>query len=113
MNTTAPVAVIADVIGSRKQGDRTEVQRSAEAALDRIAEAVPPLEPFRATVGDEFQAIYASRSQALGATLFAGLIAAKGIVRFPENRAADAKSRWALSLPAPNLRKSCAPAGQR
>lgn len=74
MNATVPVALIADVIGSRRQGNRDEVQRSAEAALDRIAEAVPPAEPFRATVGDEFQAVYASRNEALRATLFAGLL---------------------------------------
>lgn len=73
MVDSTPVALIADVIGSRRRANRTEVQRSVEAALDRVAEVIAPLQPFRATVGDEFQAVYASRSEALRATLLAGL----------------------------------------
>ncbi|WP_120004750.1 SatD family protein [Nesterenkonia muleiensis] len=83
MDQDAPVALIADVIGSRQQADRAELQRGVEAALDRIAEAVPPTAPFRATVGDEFQAVYATRNEALRATLFAGLLPQHGdLLRF-------------------------------
>ena len=78
MDQAVPVALIVDVIGSRSQGDRAEVQRAVEAALDRIAETVPPAASFRATVGDEFQAVYASRNAALRATLLAGLLPQEG-----------------------------------
>ena len=78
MAENVPVALIADVIGSRSQGDRAEVQRAVEAVLDRTAEAVPPAAPFRATAGDEFQAVYSSRNEALRATLFAGLLPQDG-----------------------------------
>jgi hypothetical protein len=74
MSDTAPVALIADVIGSRGHTDRNEVQRSVEDALELIAQVAPPVQAFRATVGDEFQAVYSSRNAALRATLFAGLL---------------------------------------
>jgi hypothetical protein len=83
MSDTAPVALIADVIGSRGHTDRNEVQRSVEDALELIAQAVPPVQAFRATVGDEFQAVYPSRNAALRATLFAGLLPQDGpLLRF-------------------------------
>ncbi|NDK30697.1 SatD family protein [Nesterenkonia haasae] len=83
MNATVPVALIADVIDSRSHTDRKHVQRSAEDALDAVANIVPPAEAFHATVGDEFQAVYASRNDALRATLFAGLLPQLGpLLRF-------------------------------
>ncbi|RJN31101.1 SatD family protein [Nesterenkonia natronophila] len=83
MSYTAPVALIVDVIGSRGHADRNEVQRSVEDALEHIGQAVPPTQEFRATVGDEFQAVYASRNAALRATLFAGLLPQDGpLLRF-------------------------------
>jgi hypothetical protein len=83
MSDTAPVALIADVIGSRGHTDRNKVQRTVEDALELIGQAVPPVQAFRATVGDEFQAVYPSRNAALRATLFAGLLPQDGpLLRF-------------------------------
>lgn len=79
MNDARPVAVIADVIGSRSHEDRGHVQRTVEHVLDRTADVVVPIEAFRATVGDEFQAVYASRNDALRATFFAGLLSRQGV----------------------------------
>lgn len=72
------MAVIADVIASRSHGDRGEVQRVVEETLAQAAEVVPPLEPFRATVGDELQAVFSSRQDALRATLYASLLVPDG-----------------------------------
>lgn len=83
MAKEAPVAVIADVIGSRRQADRAELQQQMETLLKQVADAVPPAVRFRATVGDEFQAVYASCQDALRATLFAGLFPQYGdLLRF-------------------------------
>ncbi|TLP79361.1 SatD family protein [Nesterenkonia sphaerica] len=80
---TVPVALIADVIGSREHPDRYEVQRAVEDTLARISKVAPPVQDFHATVGDEFQALYPSRHAALRATLFAGLLPQQGpLLRF-------------------------------
>ena len=72
------VAVIADVIGSRSYPDRSVVQRRIEHLLTTIAETYPPINPFSPTVGDELQAVYSSRNQALAATLYAALLHEEG-----------------------------------
>lgn len=71
------VAVIADVIGSRSYPDRSQVQHHIEHLLTSIAETFPAIKPFAPTVGDEFQAVYGSRNQALAATAYAGLLRAE------------------------------------
>lgn len=68
------VAVIADVIRSRSYPDRSAVQHQVEDLLTTIAETFPPIKPFTPTVGDELQAVYASRNDALAATLLAALM---------------------------------------
>lgn len=68
------VAVIADVIRSRSYSDRSAVQRRTEHLLTTITETFPPIKPFSPTVGDELQAVYGSRNQALAATLYAALL---------------------------------------
>lgn len=75
MVDTVPTALIADVVGSRAGGERAEVQRSVEQLLLRVSDVVAPVQPFIATVGDEFQAVYSSRNSALRATLYASLLA--------------------------------------
>lgn len=75
MVDAVPTALIADVIGSRAGGERAEVQRGVEQLLLRVSEVEAPLQPFTATVGDEFQAVYSSRNGALRATLYASLLA--------------------------------------
>lgn len=83
MTQEAPVAVIADVIASRQQADRAELQENLEAALAKVSDMVEPVAPFRATVGDEFQAVYGTRDQALRATGYAGLLPELGaLLRF-------------------------------
>ncbi|WP_300342922.1 SatD family protein [Nesterenkonia sp.] len=72
------VAVIADVIDSRSYPDRSAVQQQVEQLLQRISDAYPPLRAFTPTVGDELQAVYSSRAEALAATLYAGLLHESG-----------------------------------
>lgn len=72
------VAVIADVIRSRSYDDRSEVQSAVERLLAAVAAALPPLQGFSPTVGDELQAVYSSRNEALAATLYAGLLHEQG-----------------------------------
>ena len=68
------VAVIADIVGSRRFRDRAEAQRAFEKAIAQ-AEAGLPLagEPLRATAGDELQARYASLEAALASLLLVQL----------------------------------------
>lgn len=63
------VAVIADIVRSRSHADRSRLQEQIEAVLLDAEEAAEAHEPFTATVGDEFQAVYGSLPAALAATL--------------------------------------------
>ena len=54
------VTVIADIVESRKITDRADVQQQLEKVLAECESSVEPLQSMRATVGDEFQAVYAS-----------------------------------------------------
>lgn len=71
--SSGPVAVIADIVGSRSHPDRAALQHRIEQALQADTAAVSPLEPFAATFADEFQAVYASLPDALAATLLVQL----------------------------------------
>jgi len=79
MNETCVVAVLLDLVDSREIVARAAVQREIERAFAGVDEAVPALEPLHPTVGDEFQAVYASVPAALGATLQARLALPPGI----------------------------------
>lgn len=63
------VAVIGDLVGSRRATSRREVQDALLVALATAAEAVPALQDPEPTIGDEFQAVYATVADALRATL--------------------------------------------
>jgi hypothetical protein len=63
------VAVIVDLIGSRKLPDRALGQRQLVDAADRVNKLITPVQPIAATVGDEFQALYADAASAFEATL--------------------------------------------
>ncbi|MGZ0711147.1 SatD family protein (plasmid) [Coraliomargarita sp. W4R53] len=64
------IAVIADIIGSRRLLDREAAQLSLEAAIERVEHDYPvATQSFRATVGDELQALYPSLAAALGSIL--------------------------------------------
>jgi hypothetical protein len=68
------IAVIADVVGSRRQPDRRAAQRALEAGLEQVNALVPAVQPLRPTVGDESQGIYADLPAALLATLLLRLV---------------------------------------
>jgi hypothetical protein len=73
------VAVIADLIGSRKLPDRALSQRQLTEAAQRVNKLVVPLQPIAATVGDEFQALYADAASAFEATLLLRLWLPEGV----------------------------------
>lgn len=68
-NVRESTAVIVDVVRSRSYVDRAALQKAVEDALRAAGSETAPLQPFSATVGDEFQAVYTTRDQALAATL--------------------------------------------
>jgi hypothetical protein len=68
------VAVIADVVGSRRQPDRRAAQQALVAGLEEVNALVPAVQPLRPTVGDESQGIYADLPAALLATLLLRLV---------------------------------------
>lgn len=73
MDGTERVAVILDIVDSRQITGREQVQAEFERAFAVVDERTNPLEPLTATVGDEFQAVYATLTDALEATLLARL----------------------------------------
>ncbi|KQQ01334.1 MULTISPECIES: SatD family protein [unclassified Rathayibacter] len=79
MTSSTPVAVLLDLVGSRTIVERDAAQILIELAFEEVDQAVPALEALHATVGDEFQAVYASVAAALVATLQARLSLPEGI----------------------------------
>lgn len=79
MTEPSVVAVLLDLVDSREIAERSAVQREIERGFAAVDAAVPALEPLHPTVGDEFQAVYASVPAALGATLQARLALPPGI----------------------------------
>ena len=66
--------LIGDVVASRRAPDRTDMQRSVRAALERVNRDVPAVQPLDVTVGDEFQGAYASLAAAVRASLLLRLV---------------------------------------
>jgi hypothetical protein len=74
-----PIAVLADIVRSRELTDRGRGQAAAEDAFARVehdllageagAPYAPAVQPFRSTVGDEFQGVYADLADALARVL--------------------------------------------
>lgn len=60
--------VIMDIVDSRKLINRNAAQTAIELACAQIDTYAPAIQQWHATVGDEFQAIYASLHEALQAT---------------------------------------------
>lgn len=60
-------ALLGDVVGSRVAADRGAVHRALVRALDDLNADLDPLGALRVTTGDEFQGVFASVGQALGA----------------------------------------------
>jgi DNA-binding CsgD family transcriptional regulator len=68
------VAVIADIVGSRKLEDRSAAQRTFDRIVMQVEQDLPlATEPLSATVGDELQARYASLDAALASVLLVQL----------------------------------------
>jgi hypothetical protein len=66
---TVPVAMLGDVVGSRRHA-RADVRRErVEAALALANERTAPVQPLLATIGDEFQGLFRDLVSALEATL--------------------------------------------
>lgn len=63
------VALIGDLVGSRRSTSRTEVQQHLVAALAIANEATTAIQPLAPTIGDEFQGVYAEVGSALRASL--------------------------------------------
>ncbi|WP_027465352.1 SatD family protein [Curtobacterium sp. UNCCL17] len=72
MQSEPVIAVIVDLVDSRTLEDRSAAQQDVEHAFDSTAD-VTALDPLRATVGDEFQVIYGTLTDALVATTAATL----------------------------------------
>ena len=63
------VALIGDLVGSRRSSDRGQVQQHLVAALAIANDTTTPVQPLSPTIGDEFQGVYADIGSALGASL--------------------------------------------
>lgn len=68
-NSGTAVAMIVDLVRSRQHPDRAAAQSALVAALARVNDDVPALQPLAPTVGDESQALYPDVSSALHASL--------------------------------------------
>lgn len=75
MTEKRAVAVIVDLVESRKMTDREARQAETEVAFRAVDALVAATEPLHPTVGDEFQAVYATLGDALVATAYARLFA--------------------------------------
>ncbi|MFF5791816.1 SatD family protein [Paeniglutamicibacter sp. NPDC012692] len=60
--------VIMDIVDSRKLADRESAQAAIESVCAVVERQLPALQPWQATVGDEFQAVYPTLHEALCAT---------------------------------------------
>jgi hypothetical protein len=61
--------LIGDVVSSRATRDRAALHAALAGAVARVNDALEPVTPVRITVGDEYQGCFATRGQALRATL--------------------------------------------
>ncbi len=103
------VAVIADIVGSRKLEDRASAQLRFDETIERVERDLPlATRPLSPTVGDEQQGVYPTLDAALAATLLirlalpAGLdlrfglgIGQMGEIRSGERRLAEGPGWWA------------------
>ena len=69
----AVYALLGDVVGSRRAGNRRVLHEHLGAALRQVEQVVPALEPLTTTVSDEFQGVYADVGSAVLASLLVRL----------------------------------------
>ena len=75
-----PIAVIADIVGSRRLPDRAAAQRFIDDAVARVEDDLPlATQPLTPTVGDELQAIYPTLDDALASLLLFQLALPDGV----------------------------------
>jgi hypothetical protein len=79
--------LIGDLVGSREFEDRSGLQRSLDSVLDAFSAVLKPLEPLEATVGDEFQGVFADPASSIRASL---------LLRLWLQRSGGADSRYGL-----------------
>ncbi|MDR3658102.1 MAG: SatD family protein [Mycobacterium sp.] len=80
-NPSLRAALIGDVVGSRRAGDRSGLHKNVAAALRQVAGGA--IDPPAFTVGDEFQGSYPSLGAAIDAAVHVRLLLAPEIdVRF-------------------------------
>jgi len=74
------IAVIADIVGSRRLHDRAEAQQAFDETIARVEREHPLAEqPLRPTVGDEQQGVYGTLDAALTGILLLQLALPEGI----------------------------------
>lgn len=73
------VAVIVDLVGSRRHADRMWVHQSMKAAMQQVNALVPFDHPLEATFGDESQGRFMVLDNALRATLLLRLLLPEGM----------------------------------
>lgn len=74
------IAVIADIVGSRRLTDRASAQAAIDRAISEVERDVPlAREPLRATVGDELQGVYIRLDDALASLLLLQLALPEGV----------------------------------
>lgn len=72
-------AVIVDIVRSRELDDRAKGQSAVLAAFARAERLVAPVRPLDATVGDEFQGVYARLADAMLVTTVSALALPDGV----------------------------------
>lgn len=63
------IALMGDLVGSRRGGERASVQRDLLETLAIVNSHIPAAQPLAATIGDEFQGVYDSVGLALRSSL--------------------------------------------
>lgn len=75
-----PIAVIADIVGSRRLPDRASAQQALERAVATVErDLTPAARPLRPTVGDELQGVWDHLTDALISLLMLQLALPDGI----------------------------------
>lgn len=81
------VALIGDLVDSRKSPDRQALHTMLDDVLDVVNRRLDPIEPAVITVGDEFQGVYRSLGDALTASFWIRIsLSPLGDVRFGVGR---------------------------
>lgn len=85
--TSSVVALIGDLVDSRKSPDRQALHTRLDGVLGVVNRRLDPIEPAVITVGDEFQGVYRSVGDALTASFWIRLsLFPAGDVRFGVGR---------------------------